>query len=308
MNPSTSKRSNTRLPGFPSSLWVNYSLSSLVVQLSAHFHVGILLQYDILRSQWFFRLVFTLATESLLYYLIVYSVFIMCFVLFLVLTNLFKRKLNDSLYRMACNLIILFACGIATSSLNNLTHYLHHKGDALYLLLVLLTLDSTSAFASSPRSLSNTQRHPMQFSFPTSCAVLFAVFSSIPPFATKCGETSAGLPASWFSVKWDYHILFSTGNYGLVDATSRTRTPLQARFTQLCTAKHQSHLRQPKNHVRPCTELRRPDLQRTHRIPCDRNVTLRRVVANQLASYALELESIHIMRAGALLRFLSLRT
>lgn len=39
---------------------------------------------------------------------------------------------------MSCNLIVLFISGIATSSLNNLTHYLHKKGPSLYFLKIYL--------------------------------------------------------------------------------------------------------------------------------------------------------------------------
>lgn len=40
--------------------------------------------------------------------------------------------MDPSLFSMSCNLITLFFSGIATSSLNNLTHYLHVKGPLLY--------------------------------------------------------------------------------------------------------------------------------------------------------------------------------
>lgn len=99
------------------------------------------------------RSLFTLAEESIFYYMVIYATFVACFTLFVVLTNLFKVKLDASLYRMSCNLIILFACGIATSSLNNLTHYLHHKGEALYAIPPASSVDSTSGserFQKSP--------------------------------------------------------------------------------------------------------------------------------------------------------------
>lgn len=62
-----------------------------------------------------------------------YLVFILCFVTFLFLINLFYKKMDHSLFNLACNLITLFFCGIATSSMNNLTHYLHVKGPSLYI-------------------------------------------------------------------------------------------------------------------------------------------------------------------------------
>ena len=66
------------------------------------------------------------------WFLFCYAVFITCFVTFLFLTNLFRRKMEPSLFHMSCNLITLFFCGIVTSSMNNLTHYLHKKGPPLF--------------------------------------------------------------------------------------------------------------------------------------------------------------------------------
>lgn len=69
--------------------------------------------------------------SSLKQYLFLVISFSVCFMLFLIITNLFQRKMEPSLYAMASNFIILFFCGIVTSSLNNLTHYLHKKGPPL---------------------------------------------------------------------------------------------------------------------------------------------------------------------------------
>ena len=66
------------------------------------------------------------------WFLFCYAVFVTCFVTFLFLTNLFRRKMEPSLFTMSCNLITLFFCGIVTSSMNNLTHYLHKKGPPLF--------------------------------------------------------------------------------------------------------------------------------------------------------------------------------
>ena len=70
--------------------------------------------------------------SSGVWFLFCYAVFITCFVTFLFLTNLFRRKMEPSLFYMSCNLITLFFCGIVTSSMNNLTHYLHKKGPPLF--------------------------------------------------------------------------------------------------------------------------------------------------------------------------------
>ena len=80
----------------------------------------------------FSLLFFDPAASSGLFYLGVYLVFVLCFGTFLFLINLFYRKMDHSLFTLSCNLITLFFCGITTSSMNNLTHYLHVKGPSLY--------------------------------------------------------------------------------------------------------------------------------------------------------------------------------
>ena len=69
---------------------------------------------------------------SIFWYAFYYIVFVSCCVAFLFFTNLFRRKMEPSLFTMSCNLITLFFCGIVTSSMNNLTHYLHKKGPPLF--------------------------------------------------------------------------------------------------------------------------------------------------------------------------------
>ena len=81
----------------------------------------------------FFSLIFfDFSYSSATMYFTIYSIYVLSLVLFLVLTNIFKRKMELSLFTLSCNLINLFFCGIVTSSMNNLTHYLHIKGPSLY--------------------------------------------------------------------------------------------------------------------------------------------------------------------------------
>ena len=189
--------------------------------------------------------------SSGLWFLFCYAVFITCFVAFLFLTNLFRRKMEPSLFYMSCNLITLFFCGIVTSSMNNLTHYLHKKGPPLFDIGFFLIPEI-----------------PLQYAETSDCIlvgyIMICVLRSLflhPAVRNKMWADFGRISSIMILCKVHYffHLESISGIYGMVDPSSRSCASLPTWFPQLRSQVNQKHLYQPRHHVRPRSELRRSD-------------------------------------------------
>lgn len=163
--------------------------------------------------------------SSGLWFLFCYAVFITCFVAFLFLTNLFRRKMEPSLFYMSCNLITLFFCGIVTSSMNNLTHYLHKKGPPLFDIGFFLIPEI-----------------PLQYAETSDCIlvgyIMICVLRSLflhPAVRNKMWADFGRISSIMILCKVHYffYLELISGIYGMVDPSSRSCASLPTWFPQL---------------------------------------------------------------------------
>ena len=172
--------------------------------------------------------------SSGLWFLFCYAVFITCFVAFLFLTNLFRRKMEPSLFYMSCNLITLFFCGIVTSSMNNLTHYLHKKGPPLFDIGFFLIPEI-----------------PLQYAETSDCIlvgyIMICVLRSLflhPAVRNKMWADFGRISSIMILCKVHYFFYLESisGIYGMVDPSSRSCASLPTWFPQLRSQVNQKHL------------------------------------------------------------------
>lgn len=234
----------------------------------------------------FFSMVFWDPQEtSIFWYAFYYIVFVSCCVAFLFFTNLFRRKMEPSLFTMSCNLITLFFCGIVTSSMNNLTHYLHKKRP------------SSIRYRFFCHSRNSTEiRRNFRLHFGGVHHDLRSPQSLSPSPRSK--QDVGGLWANF-----EYHDNLQRF-YGVVDTPSGPCSPLPPWFSELRSAVDQEHLHQPGNNVRPRVELRRPHLQRPHGLSRDRNASLRRALEGEQTFGTTALEVIYGRNPTFFLEFL----